>query len=244
MRNISLGMLLLIVSGAGAQTTTIDNFESYAVNAAVMFRAPTYSGSTDGVDVTKTIIGAVSILGAYSGTQSYELQWTWGPPAGTVQRVRLTTFNVAVKGNPVIDTTTGLYFYVKNLSDVEFRIAFTTRETTAAPTKAIGEDGGTATSGNLLFVGMEGGLGGLPEKIVEVSNDWQVVEFDIPNEVKSHFAAGDANDLELEPKVVLESLWFTPLERPSADTVHILIDDITNGPLGLPSSTDDWSIYK
>ncbi|MHC4673100.1 MAG: hypothetical protein ACYTBZ_11490, partial [Planctomycetota bacterium] len=105
---------------AGPYTLYIDNianagytfdFESYTAptpNGTVMFRQPSYSGSTDqelgpdGPSVVDPNLSQVSNEEFDTGINSLKVQWSWRDES-TTRWLRFTTYNAANDGNPQLD---------------------------------------------------------------------------------------------------------------------------------------------
>jgi hypothetical protein len=97
----------------------ITGFEGYdpatTPSGSVMFRQPSFSGSTGGFLDPAPDVADVDNLTAHDGTQSYRVEWKWISPAGATQWLRLTTFNVANVPNPAISFAPGseISFWIK-----------------------------------------------------------------------------------------------------------------------------------
>lgn len=89
-----------IVVTTPSGNTTLTDFEGYAVNQAVVFRAPSFSGSTSANLVAGSTAG-ISDAFAQSGTGSYKADFEFVDNSPT-RWVRLTTSNTATLGNPAI----------------------------------------------------------------------------------------------------------------------------------------------
>jgi hypothetical protein len=113
-----------IMSIQSGTSTLLTGFEGAALGSEVMFQEPRFSGSTAALLQTTPNIARVSDAVAFSGTQSYEVEFDFvnDTPAGTGGAgnwLRLTTNNVATLGNPVIavpNTMAGAPFPPTSLS--------------------------------------------------------------------------------------------------------------------------------
>jgi hypothetical protein len=113
-----------IMSIQGGTSTLLTGFEGAALGSEVMFQEPRFSGSTAALLQTTPNIARVTDAVAFSGTQSYEIEFEFisDAPAGTGGAgnwLRLTTNNTATLGNPVIavpNTTAGAPFPPTSLS--------------------------------------------------------------------------------------------------------------------------------
>lgn len=97
----------------GAPTTTVfGDFENYADDTEVMFQEPSFSGSTSANILMGSSAGVTNFVP--SRTPSYKLEFQFID--GTATRwVRLTSFNVANQGNPLIrfDQQSQLSFWMR-----------------------------------------------------------------------------------------------------------------------------------
>lgn len=218
----------LCAGQAPAQPVLLTDFEAYPIgaNGQVMFRQPTFSGTTAGFLESSPNLSAISNEQAYSGTKSLKVSFQL-KAAQTNPWVRLTTFNTANLPNPIISTTLplSLWVYVP-VGAPDILLTLGVRETN--PTGAIGANGGV--SGPIEFVGAPTKSGNAPQgKLVSVKGQWVQVTFNIPNEpVLSFPVAGSNGVLETTTgKVVLEHLAITPTDSSVVGPYTLYLDDIT-----------------
>jgi hypothetical protein len=169
---------------ASAQFFLIEDFEAYdptAVgNGAVMFRQPSFSGTTGGQldtgDPANNISRVVSGI-ASQGNNSLKVVFLW---KDTGSWLRLTTFDTANRPNPAISYGLKLKFDILHTSGDDISIALLSRDNgTAAP---IGGNGGTTGAIEVIgatgFTTAGGPTGALT---ISASPNWQTVVIDIPN---------------------------------------------------------------
>ncbi len=185
MRFVLVAALVAVCSlSASAQYFLIEDFEAYdpdaVANGAVMFRQPSFSGTTSGQmdtadpanNVSRVVAGIAS-----GGSNSLKVQFQW---LETGSWLRLTTFNTTFRPNPAIDYGLKLQFDVLYTSGDDIAIALLSRDNgTAAP---IGGNGGTSGAieviGATAFTSAAGPDGAL---VLSASPSWQTVVIDIPN---------------------------------------------------------------
>ena len=145
-------LLGLLSASVAAQTFPITDFEAFPApssNGSVMFRQPSFSGSTgsfiDGsVNTTQVVTDR-----AYSGTKSLRVNWQFvaDRPAAWL---RLTTFNTANLPNPALDFAHALRFKIYVASGTpDVYVTLGVRETNT--TVPIGGNGGI--SGGIEWIG-------------------------------------------------------------------------------------------
>lgn len=210
----------------------VENFEPYSNGAAAMFREPHFSGTTTGIFTTGTahvtFIDRNDILDSAVGglgTKSHRFLWEWQTPGAGL--VRATTYNMALRGNPLLDLSKGLSIYIKVQSGaVDFGCW-------------IRETGGSGP------IGADGGITGAIKKMARMrrlyaSDKWRYVYFDIPNE--PYLDINDNPSALTGAWGTLESLQFVPAPNSATTLVQIFVDDIYQGtrqrPLDLPTADD------
>lgn len=225
---VLLAAFALVAGQAGAQPWIITDFEAFTLgaNGQVMFRQPTFSGTTSGFLETSPNLSVISNEQAYSGTKSLKVSFQL-KPAQTNPWVRLTTFNTSFLPNPIISATLplSLRVYVPEGAP-DIRLTLGIRETN--PTGDIGANGGT--SGPIEFVGAPAKSGSAPQgKLITAKGQWVQVVFDIPNEPVLSFPAGGSNGVleTTKGKVVLEHLAITPADSSVVGPYTFYLDDIT-----------------
>ncbi|MDW8103657.1 MAG: PEP-CTERM sorting domain-containing protein [Armatimonadota bacterium] len=225
---IFVAALALSAGRTSAQPWLLTDFEAYPLgaNGQVMFRQPTFSGTTSGFLETSPNLSAISNEQAYSGTKSLKVSFQF-KAAQTNPWVRLTTFNTANLPNPIISTALplSLWVYVP-VGAPDIRLTLGVRETN--PTGNIGANGGT--SGPIEFVGAPTKSGNAPQgKLVSVKGQWVKVTFDVPNEPVLTFPVAGSNGVlnTTTGKVVLEHLAITPADSSQVGPYTFYLDDLT-----------------
>lgn len=221
------GMLALT---AFAQTFPITDFEAFpapSYSGSVMFRQPSFSGSTSGfIDASVNTTQVVTDVAA-SGTKSLRVNWKFladRPGAW----LRLTTYNTLNLPNPAIDFAHALRFKIYVASGTpDFYITLGVRETnTTAP---IGGNGGA--TGSIEWIGatsVDTGNVRPIGKLITAKDQWVEVVFNIPVEPVLPFAgpAGNpANGVLDVPRGTLENLSFTPVEAGAVGPYLVYLDD-------------------
>ncbi len=102
-----------VTNTIGGTPTVLNDFETPAIGAGVMFREATLSGST-AFNVARTplaTVGVANVPGSDPVNKALRLRWRFNDPdttaAGAQNWIRLTTFTAASQQNPVIDFTSG-----------------------------------------------------------------------------------------------------------------------------------------
>lgn len=167
---------LVHIGFAGCGPQMLSDFDAYTPDTGVqvMFRHPSYSGSTStDLAVTPNSTQVVSTA-AYSGTNSTEVQWQW-LDTDPQRWLRLTTHNVANMPNPTVDLRRPIRLRLR-LDAGTLRVCVGVRETGTAA--AIGEDGGAA--GDIEWIGATSTLTGAPQgRLIEaLPGEWQTLVFD------------------------------------------------------------------
>jgi hypothetical protein len=196
----------------------ITDFEDYADGTAeVMFRRPSYSGSTDQfLDTAETNYTTViaSVPAGNSSARVLKARWAFAAGA-TYPWLRLTTAAAPTLPNPTIDFTQTLWFDAQ--CDRDLRVALGARET--GTTASVGADGGT--SGPIEFVGVTGVSGGAPAPTRTISaGAWTTVQLDLPREPVRGFTGNGLLE-SASGKGVLEHLAFVPASGSGVYRVHL-----------------------
>jgi len=220
-------LLGLLSASVAAQTFPITDFEAFPApssNGSVMFRQPSFSGSTgsfiDGsVNTTQVVTDR-----AYSGTKSLRVNWQFvaDRPAAWL---RLTTFNTANLPNPALDFAHALRFKIYVASGTpDVYVTLGVRETNT--TVPIGGNGGI--SGGIEWIGatsLDPGNVRPIGKLITAKDRWVEVVFNIPVEPVLPFAGGTANGVLDVPRGTLENISFTPVEAGAQGPYLIYLDD-------------------
>jgi len=208
MMRFALVAALVVASSlsASAQYFLIEDFEAYdpaAVgNGTVMFRQPSFSGSTSGqMDVTDPANNISKVVSgvASGGNNSLQVVFKW---QDTGNWLRLTTFGATFRPNPAISYSLALKFDVLYTAGDDIAIALLTRDNgTAVP---IGGNGGTTgaievigATGFSSTTGPEGAL------VLSASPNWQTVVINIP---AASVVAFTGNGVLDNPSGTLEAL--------------------------------------
>lgn len=100
----------LVITDATGGSFTFD-WEAQALGSEHVFHEPNFSGSTNG-NLVPGGTSAVSDAMAFSGSQSYEMNWQFvdGDPS---RWVRVQTFNADSGANPTVDFSGTVSFWIK-----------------------------------------------------------------------------------------------------------------------------------
>lgn len=211
---INEGALLTFTNAAVASSnaeTVLTDFEGFAsgtANGTVLFRSPSFSGSTD--EFLEAAPNLTSVTGTFpSGNDSGRVvraNWSWTNTANLW--LRLTTSGTATLPNPVIDLTRRLRFDI--YTDKALGVALGIRETGNPAGSAIGSNGGTSP-GIIEFAGVTNVVTGQPQVTRTISaSNWTTVEFDLPTEPIRSFVGGNGVLSSATGLGVLEHLAFVP----------------------------------
>lgn len=217
-----IAAIALAAVPASAQLLT--DFEGYSLgaNGTVMFRTPTFSGSTSGFLETSPNLSQINNEQALSGAQSLKVSFQF-KPAQTNPWMRLTTFNTTNLPNPIISATLplSLWIYVP-ASTPDFRLTLGVRETN--PTGNIGGNGGTA--GAIEFIGAPSKSGNAPAgKLITAKNQWVNVVFDPVHDPIVGFTGNGILETTTG-KVVLECLAITPADSSVVGPYTFYLDNL------------------
>ncbi|BCW99683.1 MAG: hypothetical protein KatS3mg024_2510 [Armatimonadota bacterium] len=199
MMRFGLVAALLVASSlsASAQYFLIEDFEAYdpgsVSNGAVMFRQPSYSGSTsaqmDTTDPANNVSKVVSGVAA-SGNNSLQVVFKW---QDTGNWLRLTTFNTTNRPNPAISYSLALKFDVLYTAGDDIAIALLSRDN--GTSAAIGQNGGG--SGPIEVIGATSfstSTGPDGAFVLSASPNWQTVVIDIPTASVAAFTGNGVLD--------------------------------------------------
>lgn len=202
----------------------LSDFEGYTNGATVIFRQPSFSGSTSAnLDATPNFSGVTNAFpagNANSGAGVYNTLFSFASSAATPW-LRLTSNGA----NPAIPFTGEIKFDM--FTDRPLYVALLIRET--GKDVAIGANGGT--SGTIEFVG------GTPSATADKghlvpANTWTTLDFNIPLESVTSFT-GDgilrSTNTTVSPydpnKGVLEALGFSP-EAGASGVYNVYLDNL------------------
>jgi hypothetical protein len=200
----------------------VENFDARALGATVMFRQPSFSGSTASQLAVAPNISAVSADVATSPSHSYKVNWAF--LAGTDRWLRLTTFNTPTLPNPTVDFRGFLSFDYLLIGPSDLVVSLGVRET--GTTAALGANGGTG--GTIEWVGSTT-TGPAPRGKTLIASDpanstFQTLTFDFLTEPVRGFT-GDGMLSSATSKGVLESLGITQVGNSAADNEYRLYID-------------------
>jgi hypothetical protein len=186
----------------------ISDFEGFAdgtANGTVLFRAPSFSGSTGGfLDPSPNLTSVTGSVPAGNGSsRALRANWSWNGSA--TPWLRLTTAGAANLPNPVIAIPRKLRFDIH--TDKALKVGVGIRETTIPSGTAPGSDGGTV--GSIEWAGVSLGSGS-PSPVRTVgAGSWTTLEFELPTEPIRAFT-GDGVLSTTSGLAVFEHLAFVP----------------------------------
>ncbi len=233
----------VLAAAVAAQTFPITDFEGFptpSANGSVMFRQPSYSGSTRTfVDLNppepNNTSQVVEVGIAYSGTKSSRAVWQFLPDKPDAW-LRLTTYTpptgTQLLPNPAIAYAHALRFKIYVASGTpDFYLTLGTRDN--ANTAPIGGNGGH--TGSIEWVGATSGdpiTGGYTRpigKLITAKDQWVEVVFNLPIEPCLPFASGTgvppANGVLDGPQGTIECLAFTPVQPGAIGPYTVYLDD-------------------
>jgi hypothetical protein len=238
------------ISGALAQCLITD-FEGYTLgaNGVVLFRQPSFSGSTNGFVVGAPCDFAGGVYNcseisndyAFSGTQSLRVAWQFrtdanGNPFPNAW-LRLTTFNTTSVPNPAITFAHRVRVRLYVPSDTpDFYLTLGVRET--GTNAACAGNGGT--SGGIEWIGATSAQGNNAPvgKLVNQKDQWVTVKFDASCDPIRAFAGATANGQLDTERGTLEQLAFTPTDPANLGPYIVYIDDVETY-VPVPGDVDD-----
>ena len=240
---------LMGISGALAQCLITD-FEGYTLgaNGVVLFRQPSFSGSTNGFVVGAPCDFAGGVYNcseisndyAFSGTQSLRVAWQFrtdanGNPFPNAW-LRLTTFNTTSVPNPAITFAHRVRVRLYVPSDTpDFYLTLGVRET--GTNAACAGNGGT--SGGIEWVGATSAQGNNAPvgKLVNQKDQWVTIRFDLSRDPIRPFTG---NGVINGDRGVLEHLALTPTDPANLGPYIVYIDDVETY-VPTPGDVDDNS---
>jgi len=216
------GVLLVFTNSATAPSeaiTTLTEFEGFAdgtANGTVLFRAPSFSGSTssslDPSPNLTSVTGAAPV--GNDSARVLRANWSWN---GTPDPwLRLTTFNVNSLPNPVLDLSRKLSFDLH--TDKAIKVGVGIREVVVVGGTPIGSDGGT--SGAIEQAGVNPGSGAREPVRTVSAGGWTNLVFDLPTEPVRAFT-GNGVLSTASGLAALEHLIFVPAAGSGAYDVHL-----------------------
>jgi hypothetical protein len=253
MRYAALALTAIVgMSGAFAQCL-ITGFEGYTLgaNGTVLFRQPSFSGSTASFvvgspcDLPNGVYNCALISDeqAFSGTQSLKVAWQFRLNPATGQPfpnawLRLTTFNTPNIPNPAInfDHRVRMRLYVPS-DTPDFYLTLGVRET--GTDAACAGNGGT--SGGIEWIGATSAQAGPSApvgKLVNQKDQWVTVKFNASCDPIRAFAGATANGQLDTERGTLEQLAFTPTDPANLGPYIVYIDDVETY-VPTPGDVDD-----
>jgi hypothetical protein len=223
-RVVTEGQLLTFTASALAPTTMempITDFEPFAsdtANGTVLFRAPTYSGSTSGLLSNSPSVSQVTgtFPSGLAGSRALRVSWHWNTSA--YPWLRLTTASAANLPSPVVDLRRRLEFDLH--TDRALRVGLGLRETVLASGTPIGSDG--SGSGGIEWAGVTNAVGGQPQCVRRVApGAWTRVNFDLPVEPVRNFSGGNGTLSTASGLAALEHLAFVPADGAGAYNAYL-----------------------
>jgi hypothetical protein len=242
------------ISSALAQCL-ITGFEDFAVglNGSVLFRQPSFSGSTNTFVITAACnfpnavynCALISDEQAFSGTQSLKVAWQFrtdadGNPFPRAW-LRLTTNNTTNVPNPAInfDHRVRVRLYVPS-DTPDFYLTLGVRETgtTAACAGNGGVNNPNGVAGGIEWVGATSAQAGPSApvgKLVNQKDQWVTIRFDLSRDPIRPFTG---NGVINGDRGVLEHLALTPTDPANLGPYIVYIDDVETY-IPVPGDVDD-----
>ena len=164
-----------VVISLPVTSAVITDFEGYADGTQVLFRPPSYSGSTSAHLAASLNACGVVTASAFGGTKVCQADWAF-LDAGLQRWLRLTTSNAANVPNPAVDLTRPLRFRCRLLTPGSLRVCVGLRET--GVDVPIGANGGK--TGTIEWLGATSVAGGAPQGVLitDQGGQWQTLIFD------------------------------------------------------------------
>lgn len=239
-RQTIAAIAVLIGINAAVAQCLITGFEGFplSANGSVLFRQPSFSGSTSSFVITSTCdipngvynCALISDEQAFSGTQSLKVAWQFrtdanGNPFPNAW-LRLTTFNTANVPNPRIDFSHRVRVRLYVPADTpDFYLTLGVRET--GSTAACGLNGGT--SGGIEWVGATStrATAAAPiGKLIDQKDQWITVTFAPLCDPIIAFAGATANGQLDTNTGTIEQLAFTPTVSANLGPYIVYIDEV------------------
>jgi hypothetical protein len=203
-------------AGSSLWKEDFESFQSGTANGVVLFRAPSFSGSTDQYLDGSTNYTTVtdSFPTGHAGGRVLKCSWSFGLQFPTPW-LRLTTAAAAQIPNPTVDSRQ--WVQLDLWTDRPLHVALGIRESTnSAP---VGGDGGV--TGPIEFVGVTGVTGGAPQPVRSIgASNWVRVQFDLPADPVAGFT-GDGVLAAGGGSTVLEHLALVPADGPGRYTIYV-----------------------
>lgn len=222
-----IGATLWIVANisSSAQTLLLEDFESYVtpLTNQVLFRQPSFSGSTSSKLETPPNEGVVQTIGGFPyGDPNNILRVSFNFKDSGVEPLwlRLTTFNAPTLPNPTIGLWPGWGVQFDIYPSVPLYVTTLVRETESDA--ALGANGGS--SGAIEFVGGNPTLATGNRGKVAAANAWTTLTYDFSTEAVFGFTGNGVLDPGADNKGVLEALGLAA-DPGTTDPIHVWLDN-------------------
>ncbi len=215
-------------------TAVISDFEGYADGVQVMFRQPSFSGSTSAHLVTPPNTSQVVTASAFGGTKVYQVDWAF---VDTDPRrwLRLSTSGTGNVPNPAVDLTLPIRFRCRLLTPGSLRVCLGIRET--GVDVPIGANGGS--SGTIEWLGAASLASGAPQGtlIAYDGGQWHTLTFDPLTDPVQAFT-GDGVLSAANNKGVLEHVGLAVVDAAGPLTVQFdVFEQLLPPPVAAPVIT-------
>ncbi len=190
-------------------TAMITDFEGYADGVQVLFRHPSFSGSTNGHLESTPNSSQVVTASAFGGSKVYQVDWAF-LDADPQRWLRLSTSGTGNVPNPAVDLTRPIRFRCRLLTPGSLRVCLGIRET--GVDVPIGQDGGK--TGTIEWLGADSVVSGAPQGtlVSEEGGKWHTLVFDPRTDSVQAFT-GDGVLSASNNKGVLEHLGLAVVDQ-------------------------------
>jgi len=220
-------VLALLRVQSSAQSFLLEDFESYAapLTNTVLFRQPSFSGSTGGKLDAEPNAAVVRTIGSFplgDPNNVLHVSFSFKDSGAEPLWLRLTTFGAPTLPNPTVGLWSGWGLQFDIYSDTPLYVAALIRETEA--NAALGGNGGS--SGGIEFVGGNPTATTGRGKAV-AANAWTTLVYDFGSEPAFGFAGATANGIleaGVDGKGVLEALGLAT-DAANIGTINIWLDN-------------------
>jgi hypothetical protein len=232
---IAAGLFLGLASAQSSFAQVLTDFESFATSASsgsILFRNPSFSGSTSAkLDLTPNVSQVTDTFPAgNSSTRALNVQFSLkAADAAPWLRLTTSTSTGAQLQNPVIDFSQNLQFDI--YTDRAINLTLGVRET--GSTGNVGDNGGTGGTG-IEWIGATGGTSAAGPTATRTipAGVWTTVTFDIDGEPTAAFTG---NGVVAPGKGTLEHLAFTPVGT-DRGSYNIYLDNFVVTPIPEPGT--------
>jgi hypothetical protein len=224
---ILFGAALAGPLGAQCLITDFEPFNAPFANGTILFRQPSFSGSTagflntlDGPNSSQVVEGEQNHTSG--GSKSIKVQWRFLSDLAAPW-LRLTTFNMLRIPNPEISFTHKLRVWIYVPSGTpDFYLTLAVRETNISA----GCAGNAGTLNGIEWIGATNATGPPQGKLVDQKDQWVEVVFDPQSDPIRAFAGITANGVLDGDNGSLEHLAFTPTSPGNIGPYVVYIDDV------------------